>query len=69
MSANSCQVPGCHQKARVRGFCWPHYRMLSSRYVELYEHLQALYEDYGYLFERATRELLHSSTRRVAQVR
>jgi len=67
-SNSTCQVHGCDQKAKVRGFCWPHYRMLSSRYVELYQHLEVLYEDYGYLFERAVRELLESS-RRAVQVR
>ena len=60
MSAKMCQIHECRSKASVQGLCWPHYRQLNSRYVELCEHLRSLYEEYGPLFERAAREVLRS---------
>lgn len=68
MAKDRCQVHECNRKATVRGFCWPHYRQLNSRYAELYEHLNDLYKDNGPLFERAVKEILESS-RKVSQVR
>ncbi len=62
MSSNACRIHACDRKAKVQGFCLPHYRQFNSRYVELYEHLQSLYNDYGSsLFERAVEEILAPS--------